>query len=95
MPQIGSMVSRLVRAEDTAARLGAEVFALAMPATRLEAGRLAADRIGAVIGCTAFDAGPDQTPFVVGFDIGCAELRPGDAPAGLLERAYADLRDRR
>ena len=91
MPQIGSMVSRLVRAEDTAGRLAAEVFALALPATRAPAARIAAERIAAVIGCTAFDGGPDQAPFVVGFDVGVAELLPGDNPAGLLERATADL----
>ena len=34
IPQIGSMIGRLVRAEDTAARLGPELFALALPATR-------------------------------------------------------------
>jgi two-component system cell cycle response regulator PopA len=33
IPQIGSMVGRLVRVEDTAARLAPEVFALALPAT--------------------------------------------------------------
>jgi two-component system cell cycle response regulator PopA len=33
IPQIGSMIGRLVRVEDTAARLAPEVFALALPAT--------------------------------------------------------------
>ncbi|MFN3353658.1 MAG: GGDEF domain-containing protein, partial [Brevundimonas sp.] len=65
--------------------------ALARPATRAPAARIAAERIAAVIGCTAFDGGPDQAPFVVGFDVGVAELLPGDKPAGLLERASADL----
>ncbi len=91
MPQIGAMVSRLVRVEDTAARLAPEVFALALPATRGPAGRLAAQRIAAVIGCTAFDAGRDRSPFVVDFDVGTAELGPGEKPATLLERASADL----
>lgn len=94
MPQIGSMVSRLVRAEDTAARLSPEVFALALPATRAQTGRLAAERIAAVIGCTAFDAGPDQAPFVIGFDIGVAEIQPGESPLGVLERASADMGER-
>lgn len=92
MPQIGSMLSRLVRAEDTAARLAPEVFALALPATRGPAARLAAERIAAVIGCTAFDAGKDKAPFVVEFEIGSAELRPGENPAALLERASQALR---
>lgn len=89
MPQIGAMVSRLVRSEDTAARLAPEVFALALPATRGEAATLTAERIAAVIGCTAFDAGPERPPFVVEFQVGAAELRPGESPAALLERASA------
>ena len=95
MPQIGAMVSRLVRVEDTAARLAPEVFALALPATRGPAARLAAERIAAVIGCTAFDAGPDRSPFVVEFDMGAAEVAPGESVAAVLERASADLAERR
>ena len=91
MPQIGAMVSRLVRVEDTAARLAPEVFALALPATTGAAARLTAERIGAVVGCTAFDAGPDRSPFVVEFDIGSAEVAPGENPASVLERASSDL----
>jgi two-component system cell cycle response regulator PopA len=91
MPQIGAMTSRLVRVEDTPARLAPEVFALALPATRGPAARLAAERIAAVIGCTAFDAGADRSPFVVEFDVGAAEMQPGETPAALLERASADL----
>lgn len=88
-PQLGSMISRLVRVEDTAARLGQEVYALALPATAAHAARTAAERIAAVIGCTAFDAGPDATPFVVSFDIGIATVEPGENPANALERAAA------
>jgi two-component system cell cycle response regulator PopA len=92
LPQIGAMVSRLIRTEDTAARLSADVFALALPATRGPSARIAADRIAAVIGCTAFDAGPDRSPFVVEFEVGVAEIQPGESPAALLERASADVR---
>lgn len=92
LPQIGAMVSRLIRTEDTAARLSADVFALALPATRGPSARIAADRIAAVIGCTAFDAGPDRSPFVVEFEVGVAEIAPGESPAALLERASADIR---
>lgn len=95
MPQIGAMVSRLVRVEDTAARLAPEVFALALPATSGAAARLAAQRIAAVVGCTAFDAGPDRSPFVAEFDIGTAEVGPGENPASVLERASDDLTARR
>lgn len=92
MPQIGAMISRLVRSEDTAGRLAPEVFALALPATRLGAARLVSERIAAVIGCTAFHAGDDRTPFVVEFDIGEAEGLPDESPAALLERAARNAR---
>lgn len=91
LPQIGAMVSRLIRTEDTAARLSPDVFALALPATRGPAARIAADRIAAVISCTAFDAGPDRSPFVVEFEVGVAEVMPGESPAVVLERASADV----
>jgi two-component system cell cycle response regulator PopA len=91
MPQIGAMVSRLVRVEDTAARLSTETFALALPATDHDAARLTAERIAAVIACTAFDAGPNRSPFVVELDVGVAEMQPDETPAALLERASAQV----
>lgn len=89
IPQLGSMIGRLVRAEDTAARLAPEVFALALPATPAAAARTAAERIAAVIGCTAFDAGEGVAPFVMEFDIGVAQLDAEETPARALERAAA------
>lgn len=94
IPQIGSMIGRLVRAEDTAARLGPEVFALALPATGPAAARLTAERIAAVIGCTAFEAGPSRQPFVAEFDIGVAEVNPNDSAAKALETAAAEASER-
>ena len=91
IPQIGSMLGRLVRAEDTAARLGPEVFALALPSTPQSAARAAAERIAAVIGCTAFEAGDKRPPFVVDFEIGVAEVEDGEPAARALERAAAKV----
>jgi two-component system cell cycle response regulator PopA len=89
IPQIGSMISRLVRVEDTAARLGPEVFALALPATPQAAARAAGERIAAVIGCTAFEAGEGRAPFVVEFDIGVAEVGAAEGVGKALEQAAA------
>jgi len=89
VPQIGSMISRLVRVEDTAARLGPEVFALALPNTPIDAGRQAGERIAAVIGCTAFEAGDGKTPFVVEFDLGVAAVTSADMAGPALEEAAA------
>jgi two-component system cell cycle response regulator PopA len=87
IPQIGSMIGRLVRAEDTAARLGPEVFGLALPATRLSQALAAGERIAAVIACTAFEAG-EKPAFVIEFDIGVAEVEDENA-ARALETAAA------
>jgi two-component system cell cycle response regulator PopA len=87
IPQIGSMIGRLVRVEDTAARLAPEVFALALPATPLHAGQAAGERIAAVIGCTAFEAGDGRPPFVVEFDIGAAEVTTPEGVGRALEIA--------
>ncbi len=89
VPQIGSMIGRLVRAEDTAARLASEVFALSLPATGEAQARAAAERIAAVISCTAFDAGDGKKPFVCDFDIGVAQVRGEEGAAKALERAAA------
>ena len=95
IPQIGSMIGRLVRVEDTAARLGPEVFALALPATSMGAARAAGERIAAVIGCTAFEAGEGKTPFVVEFDLGVAEVGPGETAGRALEDAAAEAHARK
>jgi len=95
IPQIGSMVGRLVRSEDTVARLAPDVFALAFPAAGQDAARVAAERIAAVIACTAFDAGEGRTPFTVNFDVGVAELEQGETAAHALERAGARAAQRR
>lgn len=89
VPQIGSMIGRLVRVEDTAARLAPEVFALALPSTPLHAARAAGERIAAVIGCTAFEAGHGATPFVVEFDLGVAEVASPESVGYALEQAAA------
>ncbi len=87
LPQIGSMVGRLVRAEDTAALIAPDVYALALPGASESAAFAAAERISAVIACTAFQAAQGQPPFTVAFDIGAAEVRHEDGAARALERA--------
>ena len=88
-PQVGSMIGRLVRVQDVAARLSADVYALAMPGAGAHAARTAAERICAVIACTAFEAGEDQPPFTLEFDVGVAEVSPREPAALALERAAA------
>jgi two-component system cell cycle response regulator PopA len=87
VPQIGSMIARLVRAEDTGGRLSNEVFALAMPATSEAAARSVGERISAVVSCTAFESGQGKPPFIVEFDIGVAQIMEGEPVASALTRA--------
>ena len=91
LPQIGSMIARLVRAEDTAARLSDGVFGLALPGTYLVDARLACERIRAVIGCTAFESSQGGAPFVVEFEMGLSELMPTEDGSQALGRAMAQL----
>jgi len=91
VPQIGSMVARLVRAEDSAGRLSNDVFALALPATGVEQARNVGERISAVVSCTAFDSGQGKPPYVVEFIVGAAEIEPGEAAADALMRAAAQV----
>ena len=95
MPHLGTMVARLVRGEDTAARLAPDLFALAMPATDAACARQAAERVAAVIGCTQFGAAQGQAAFTVGFDIGLAEVTAGESAAKALERAASLALQRR
>jgi two-component system, cell cycle response regulator PopA len=67
------------------------VFALALPATHLFAARQVGERIAAVIGCTAFEAGSGKTPFVVEFDIGAAQLMDGETVSEALTRAAEEI----
>ena len=77
-----------------AARHGQEVFALALPATGKAAARAAGERIAAVIGCTAFEAGDGQPPFVVDFDIGVAEVGSPELVGKALEEAAASAQQK-
>jgi two-component system cell cycle response regulator PopA len=87
LPQVGSMVGRLVRAEDTAALIAPDVFALALPGADEAQALIAAERIAAVIACTAFNRGEGQPSFTLAFDIGAAQLQSTESAARALERA--------
>ena len=67
---------------------------LTATATSLSAARLTAERIAAVIACTAFEAGPERQPFVAEFDLGVAEVIPGESAAKALEIAAMQASER-
>jgi two-component system, cell cycle response regulator PopA len=67
--------------------LGPELFVIALPGADATAASRAANRISAVIGCTAFAAEPDQKPFVAEFEIAAVELAPGEPIQAAVTRA--------
>jgi len=89
LAQAGGMMGRLVRAEDMAARLEQGVFAISLPSCGRDAALRAADRISAVMACTAFDSGTDAPPMTLAFDLSATELEPGDTAPRLLARAIS------
>ena len=95
--QSGAMLSRLVRAEDVAARLDQTTFAVAFPSSDDEAAQIAAERIAAVLECTAFDVQADHTsfsndqPIQIKLTIASASLLPHENATGLLQRVTAQL----
>jgi len=84
--QIGSMVGRLMRAEDFAAQLEPGVFAVAMPGAARSAAEGAAHRIAAVAECTAFGGGTSADAFQVELRCEVGELAPDESAGGLLAR---------
>ena len=93
-PQLGSMVARLIRVEDSAARMGRDQFAVALPATTEEVARTVAERIAAVISRTAFDSGEGKPPFGLEFDIGAVEIQDPAQVDKALELAAERSRSR-
>jgi two-component system, cell cycle response regulator PopA len=91
--QAGSMLGRLVRAEDVAACLGSTDFTVAFPASDEAAALVAAERIAAVLECTAFDSGegPGAEPLQLRVQLASATLMPGEAGSALIRRALARL----
>ncbi len=91
MRQLGSMTRHLVRAEDLAARLEGDVFAVAMPGADATAAKEAAARLEGVAECTAFDGGPFGDTFQIGLVSAAEEMRDDDTSLTLLRRAVASF----
>ena len=81
------MVARLIRVEDSAARMGPDHFAVALPATPEDVARSVAERIAAVISRTAFDSGEGRPPFGLEFDVGAVEVQDPSRVEEALELA--------
>jgi len=87
--QVGTLIGRLVRGEDLAARAGGDRFALLLPATDGEDAALVAHRIAGVIETTAFTVPGATGPVYVSILVGVAEAEPHDDPDSLYARVFA------
>src|SRR5262249_35501526 len=76
--QIGSLVARLIRAEDTAARVSDDTIAVLFPATGEAAAQAALKRIAAVLGATRFHANRYVEGVTLDVDWTGFQPKPGD-----------------
>jgi two-component system cell cycle response regulator PopA len=84
--EIASLAARLMRDADCGVTMGADLIALALPASNLRSAKRTAERIASVAECTAFASGEgDAGPLV--FEQSTVELQPGESGAGMLARA--------
>jgi two-component system cell cycle response regulator PopA len=88
--EIASLASRLMRDADCGAAFGADLIAIALPASDLAAAKRTAERIASVAECTAFASGEGSAGPLV-FEQITVELQPGESGAGLLARALRSL----
>lgn len=86
--QIGSMLARLVRGEDLAARAGGDRFVVALPATDVEDATQAADRIAGVLETTAFAVPSATGPVYVTLAVCVVELEPEDTIDDIMGRLF-------
>jgi two-component system cell cycle response regulator PopA len=84
--EIASLAGRLIRECDTAAAVGGDLIALALPATDVIGAKRTAERIASVAECTAFAAGDNGAVPLV-FEQSAVEMQPGESGAGMLARA--------
>jgi two-component system cell cycle response regulator PopA len=92
--QIGSMIGRLIRAEDFAAELEPGVFAIAMPGASRATAEAAAERFAAIAECTAFGGGPSADAFQVELLCETGELNGHEGARMLLARTIRAFRGR-
>ncbi|MBT3397142.1 MAG: GGDEF domain-containing protein, partial [Alphaproteobacteria bacterium] len=89
--QVGGIITSLVRAEDVPGRYHGGSLCVIMSETPKGEGQAALNRIGGVISNTEFAVMDVPEPVAVDFRNGSAELRDGDTPESLIQRAREDM----
>ncbi len=91
LAQVGRMIARLVRGEDTAARAGGDRLAIALPATDVETARPVANRIAGIIETTAFSVPGAPGPVWITLDVAIVEPDEDEDAAAILARAFGPV----
>ena len=89
--QVGSLVARLIRAEDTAARISDDAIAVLFPATSEASAQAALKRIAAVLGATRFHSGRYAEGVGVDVDWTVFAPKPEESASAAWTKAAADL----
>ena len=88
--KLGSLLKATIRTDDVAARIGGEEFVLVLAHARESEALIVAERLRRAFEATVFEPRAG-TRVNCTLSMGIAVSRPGDTPAGLLERADALL----
>ena len=83
--RLAKILRNTFREMDMVARFGGEEFAVILPSTSAEDGKLTAQRVGATVASSEFRSRQDLLR--VTLSIGLAAVRTDDSPASLLQRA--------
>lgn len=91
--QVGQVIARLIRKEDTAARIGLAQFALLLPTANLEGGVILANRLARQVQDAAFEDGAgNRIAITLSAGVTCPDPHPGATPRSVVEEANLVLK---
>ena len=87
LQELGSLMARLVRKEDTAARIGLAQFAIALPTADAEGAAVFAERLCRQVREAVFEHEGRRLPVTLSVGVMTPEPHPGQTPRAVLEEA--------
>lgn len=91
--QLGKLIARLIRKEDTAARIGVAQFAIALPTANQEGARVFAERLGRQVREAAISWEGKRLPVTVSIGVLTPEPHPGQTARAVMEEANLVLKE--